>query len=1270
MNRILVILGVALIVVLTALFALPALIDWSRYRSSFEEQASRLLGRPVRVGEHVRLRLLPSPYISFDNVRVADASGRFDTPMLRMESFKLQLAVGPLLTGNLVAQDVEVVAPVLRLSVGADGEGNWVGLGHPVAGAAAADLKGLALNAVHIERGSVDLVGTANRQSLHLDAISGDLDAPSLQGPFRFKGTIANGETTSDLRFSAEQEDSSGKLRIKSSWRSGADGAQSYSIDGVADGLETTPSLTGRIEAQFPLAAGPADKKSAAAKIELKANLLATPDSAKLSALDILLDSDGKPQHLTGSATLGWRDGSASDANLAALTLDLDRLAGGPAKPSPMQTVKALYDQFADAFPQSKDVHVQLHIGEATIGGGAVSTVTLAAKFTGAGLMIESLSAKLPGQSHLDTSGALSGPASAAKYDGTIRLWGANFGALANWAVPGLMLTDTGNVSTYLFDSSVFADSEHVLAEKLRLELSGTTVTGSVRYAALPAPSLSVALDSGRLDLTRLLETPLNLAAIAAPTDDPAPAAATPDDSPWTALRSVLAGDTHLDLRIGHLITAQGSLRDVSARLDRSNGRLNIPAIDLATDDGFKLHLEGALQAKGSDGQGQLRLMLAAPDQKAMAGAIKFAGLTNSFEGYESRLAAITPLSLAGTIAIGAKSSASQEMALDGAANGSRLTVTLRRDGQDTDWLGSQVDLAADLANSDSGRLLTQISQLLGSTQVLPPQPVAAPVPGKLVLRSSGVPDDSMTTVIALESEPATARFDGQATYGAKGQIGLEGHLDFDAKDASTALRFARLERLEPALRGPLKLSGRLHKDADVLSLASATASLAGETVTGDGRLTGGQRLPKLEINLQAPVLRLNHLLALLVANPGGVTNAVKPSDLPASVWPEQPFDFAATEGLESQLSAMATRLVLTDALTLSEAKVTLASKPGSAEFWLLQGHGLSGDVSGEAKLTKAPAGAALQAQAVFSKVHLDRLGTERSGLPRPGGDFGLALNVSGAGLSPRDLTGSLSGKGKFTLGDGGIARFAPGSIDTVARDALTGQPGAAGGAMKIALAKARLAGDFPMLGANGSLSIGDGSIRFDRLKVDSSQSELEIANRIDLTTLQLSSVWALQPKPAQSDKPALPAVTFSFSGPLAGFSAVEPAIDTTGLERDLTNRKLLGGPEQLQGIWPSGLTSPPTASISTTPLIEPAPQDPPPAVAPTAAAALPATAVPPGLIPAMGQLPSTTASLPVADQNAAALDAAAKKAASLSARPHRKKADWASALFQSLFGK
>ena len=128
MNKVLVTIGLLLITVLAVLFAAPALIDWSRYRSTFESEASQLLGRRVRVGDRVQLRLLPTPYISFDNVRVADASGRFDTPLLRMESFRMQLSTTALLSGNLVAQDVELKAPTLRLAIGRDGKGNWEGL--------------------------------------------------------------------------------------------------------------------------------------------------------------------------------------------------------------------------------------------------------------------------------------------------------------------------------------------------------------------------------------------------------------------------------------------------------------------------------------------------------------------------------------------------------------------------------------------------------------------------------------------------------------------------------------------------------------------------------------------------------------------------------------------------------------------------------------------------------------------------------------------------------------------------------------------------------------------------------------------------------------------------------------------------------------------------------------------------------------------------------------------------------------------------------------
>ena len=60
MNNGLLYFGGLLVVVLAALFAVPNFVDWNGYRGVFEEEASKVLGRDVRVGGEVNLKLFRS----------------------------------------------------------------------------------------------------------------------------------------------------------------------------------------------------------------------------------------------------------------------------------------------------------------------------------------------------------------------------------------------------------------------------------------------------------------------------------------------------------------------------------------------------------------------------------------------------------------------------------------------------------------------------------------------------------------------------------------------------------------------------------------------------------------------------------------------------------------------------------------------------------------------------------------------------------------------------------------------------------------------------------------------------------------------------------------------------------------------------------------------------------------------------------------------------------------------------------------------------------
>ena len=130
MNSFLLAFTAVLILVLSALFAAPLFIDWNDYRPVFETQASKLLGRDVKVGGKVHMVLLPAPELRFDDVKVADEKGSFEPAPARGALDRgLAQYRRALLRGAIEARKIAITEPVLRLALREDGTGNWSDVG-------------------------------------------------------------------------------------------------------------------------------------------------------------------------------------------------------------------------------------------------------------------------------------------------------------------------------------------------------------------------------------------------------------------------------------------------------------------------------------------------------------------------------------------------------------------------------------------------------------------------------------------------------------------------------------------------------------------------------------------------------------------------------------------------------------------------------------------------------------------------------------------------------------------------------------------------------------------------------------------------------------------------------------------------------------------------------------------------------------------------------------------------------------------------------------
>ena len=215
----------------------------------FEEEATRILGREVRVGGAVNVRLLPAPYASFERCG-ADPTGLSGEPFFRAESFTLWLSAPPLLRGVLEANKIELRRPVLRLALDEEGTGNWSRL-TVTRGALPFVPAGVTLQSVRILDGTLAVHasnGASSSGSTNSAASSPRIRSTvptSSRAPRA--GEAARREIRRHVRAAARRA-----VRFKASVRAQTD--NTYTLDGRASDLRARPRIEGELTAKIAVA--------------------------------------------------------------------------------------------------------------------------------------------------------------------------------------------------------------------------------------------------------------------------------------------------------------------------------------------------------------------------------------------------------------------------------------------------------------------------------------------------------------------------------------------------------------------------------------------------------------------------------------------------------------------------------------------------------------------------------------------------------------------------------------------------------------------------------------------------------------------------------------------------------------------------------------------------------------------------------------------------------------------------------------------------------
>ena len=685
---------------LAALFAVPYFIDWNGYRGVFEEEATRILGREVRVGGDVNVRLLPAPYVRFDKLRIADPSATTGEPFFRADSFTMKLSVPPLLKGILEANEVELKRPILRLAVDADGGGNWrtLSIAPGTLPFVPADIS---LQSVRIKDGMVALQGPKGSEFAQLDGLNGELKADSIEGPFSFRGTASWQGAPRELRIATGAVDPDGAIRFKSIVR--AERGNTYSVDGRLVDLKGRPHLEGEMTAKFDLDAAAAEAPAATpnpapdgaghpakaekAGVDFKATLAGDAKGLKVDAITLSFERLGQPQLISGNAEATWSDALNVDLNLASRWLDLDRIAGSGGGKRPLDTAQSFVAAVMDALPMQAETKIRFDIDQANLGGEAVSAIRLEAARSNGTLLLKGLRAGLPGGARLTLDGTIADVANARTFQGDLALRGSSLPRFLTW------VAQDGSVADLVRSDGAFSLQGRLGMSEKAIDLTdagadvgGTPLTGSVHYAGGERTQLAIVLDGQQIDASRFWPTAVGY--LKGMLVGAGPDAAKKDDAaaPQPRWLDVAKSDFSLRLRAAELKTQRQPVRNVDLDLGVEKGRLSMRSCKFSTDDGLEVELEGDVADVTAQPRGKLRWTLAAPSKDAFASLVRLAELPDDVSAKAMGYAAFAPARLAGAIDLGVRAPAAADIRADGQTDGGRVVATVRLDGGLANW--------------------------------------------------------------------------------------------------------------------------------------------------------------------------------------------------------------------------------------------------------------------------------------------------------------------------------------------------------------------------------------------------------------------------------------------------------------------------------------------------------------------------------------------------------------------------------------------------------
>lgn len=1215
MGSLLAALTTIIVAVLGLLLAAPYIVDWNAYKDVFEIQAGKIVGRPVRLEGDIDFAILPVPKIYLRGLRVADDFGNFERPFAEAEGFNMVLSLPALISGTVQAKSLELDQPIFRFVIDEFGDGNWQSIG-PYEYDLPVVISNLVLDNVQIRDGALELRQGRHSSASRIDRIHGTFIADNLTGPFRFEGKSAIGGRDREVFISAGKIQES-SLRIKASIRS-EDGVSLYQADGEIAGLGGALRFNGPVAAKLALDEAAQNAKSDKLEeplpgkaVELRAKSQITLRDVKLDDISLTFTRNDKPQSFTGSAYAAWHNIPELNLNIASSWVDIDQMLQsavkeeGAAQSAPATAIAALPKIFEGWPFKPRQGQIQARIDQAGLGGDVIETVNFSASHNQSGWQIETLEARLPGETEITVKGSLPSGETLA-FSGDVALKGNNLSRLLRWGAPSLGVVDTGNAQNFSLSGTTKLGVEGVAFSNAKGTLGSSSFSGNLVHNYGEDSQLILTLDSDRLDLRSLFSgeerNALN-APVPAPLQNGDSWAAATEPAAKTSLADALqtvfkARQSMIALQIAHLQVPDFEARDVKTAFRYENGTFDISALKLATTDGLNIKADGQVTGIDSKPDGAVNLTIEAPTTGAVASLAQLAGLNRFGTASRRRIDAIAPLTLSGNLDA-SRQQRRLNLTLSGNAAGSEISFTGRLDGDFTELSEARVDINGEIGNEDGRRLIAQLAPEVPLDNI----EASAKGAGVLKFAALGAMNSGLISSITLSTPEANGRFEGQIAP-LDAPWSLNGELSLQASQASTALSMLRLSPGGTAVTGPLDLKTIIAKSGSSYEINALALKIGGETINGGANIDVSGERPNAAINIEASSVTLPKLAAYLVD--WDRSDQISPADQMggASIWPNQAFSLRMLQDSDATVNITAPKLALSDSLALNSAEMQISQKDGTLSVKKLSGDMFGGNFTASGTLTSEKGRAALNAELALDNAELAEVTAPAEGEPLATGKADLSLTLSGEGLSPRGLLTVLNGKGELKLSDGTLNSLDP-SVLAKAADKFLGEDIPDQDKLTAHLSEGLHNGSVQFAAMSAPIVIKDGVSHIEQAKFEGENYSAEAGLIVDLTSFRLDSEWRLAYRGETKAGGDIPPIRFVFAGPLEDFTSLKPTISTQRFERFLSTKRLDQDLERLEKLSkqppPDRAETAPPADGTQAPVTNANPSDVPPDPVPTA---------------------------------------------------------------------